>query len=392
MNQKENEKLADQFIRAVLNVQAGEKVWVEYIGSYAKDIADACSDKVSALGGIAHVVDRGSDRLNKDIPVMDVDDMKAQGAQELATMKEMDCYIRIDDNAEEGRINVSTAQLGAYKKYVMGDMTGERVRNTRWLVTSAPTPEFAQACNMTSDEANEYYTQICSVDYGFMADAVKPLVKRMAEGSEVHIIGQGTDLRFSIAGINAIPCTGTHNIPDGECFTAPVRDSVNGTIRFGQSSYMGERFEFIELSFENGKAVKAVAEDEERTKALNAILDTDDGARYIGEFAIAFNPYVLEPIGDILFDEKIAGSLHCALGEAYDVADNGNVSNIHWDMVHIQRPEHGGGQIWIDGELIRDNGLFVPEDLQILNPDSLIAIERERAQENAGKAKNKPGL
>ena len=164
---------------------------------------------------------------------------------------------------------------------------------------------------------------------------------------------------------------GDHNIPDGEVFSCPVRDSVEGVIQYNAPTvYQGVSFDDIRLEFEKGKIVNATSNN---TKRLNEILDSDAGARYIGEFAIGFNPYITEPMRDILFDEKIAGSFHFTPGQAYEEADNGNKSQVHWDMVCIQRPEYGGGEIIFDGELIRKDGLFVKEELESLNPDALLA-------------------
>ena len=126
----------------------------------------------------------------------------------------------------------------------------------------------------------------------------------------------------------------------------------------------------MSLRFEKGKIVESSASS--NSDKLVEILDSDEGARFIGEFAIAFNPMIREPMLDILFDEKIAGSFHFTPGQAYEEANNGNKSQVHWDMVNIQRPEYGGGEIWFDGELIRQDGNFIPEDLQKLNPEYLL--------------------
>jgi aminopeptidase len=187
----------------------------------------------------------------------------------------------------------------------------------------------------------------------------------------VRITGPGTDLTFSKKGIPTIPCDGNHNIPDGEIFTCPVRDSVNGVVQFNcETIYRGTVYNDIRLVFKDGKITQATGSD---TRQLNEILDADEGARYIGEWSIAVNPYILKPMKDILFDEKIAGSFHLTPGQAYEEADNGNRSQIHWDMVCIQRPEFGGGEIYFDGKLVRKDGLFVPEALQVLNPEWLAA-------------------
>ncbi len=202
-----------------------------------------------------------------------------------------------------------------------------------------------------------------------MSSAMDALVERMLRTDQVRLVAPGTDLTFSIKDIPAIKCAGKNNIPDGEVFTAPVKDSVNGVISYNTPTiYNGTGFENIVLRFENGKIVEATGSD---TRKLNDILDTDDGARYIGEFAIGVNPYIQKPMKDILFDEKIDGSIHFTPGNAYEDADNGNRSSVHWDMVLIQRPEYGGGEIYFDGELIRKDGRFVVPDLEKLNPENL---------------------
>jgi aminopeptidase len=144
-----------------------------------------------------------------------------------------------------------------------------------------------------------------------------------------------------------------------------VKDSVEGELTFNAPSiYQGTAFDGIQLKFKRGKIVEASSNE---TKKLNKILDSDTGARYIGEFSLGFNPRVFQPMRDILFDEKIAGSFHFTPGQAYEEADNGNRSQVHWDMVSIQRPDYGGGEIYFDGKLIRRNGEFLPKQLRSLN-------------------------
>ena len=192
----------------------------------------------------------------------------------------------------------------------------------------------------------------------------------MEKTDRVEIKGPGTDLRFSIKGIAAIICGGDRNIPDGEVFSCPVKDSVEGFVTFNAPTiYQGIGFDGIRLAFKNGKIVDATSN---QTKKLNNILDSDPGARYIGEFSLGFNPYVMHPMRDILFDEKIAGSFHFTPGQAYEEADNGNRSQIHWDMVSIQRPDYGGGEIYFDGKLIRRDGEFLPKPLRSLNRSNFV--------------------
>ena len=222
---------------------------------------------------------------------------------------------------------------------------------------------------MSSAQFEDFFFDVCTLDYAKMAVAEEPLRARMAAADRVRLTGRDTELTFSIKGIGAIPCTGDRNIPDGECFSCPIRDSVNGVIHFNAATvYHGKPFDNVRLVFKDGKIVEATGSD---TKGINAVLDSDEGARYIGEFSLGFNPYIQEPMRDILFDEKIAGSFHFTPGNAYEEADNGNRSQVHWDMVFIQRPAYGGGEVYFDDELIRKEGLFVPEDLQALNPENL---------------------
>lgn len=170
--------------------------------------------------------------------------------------------------------------------------------------------------------------------------AQQPLKELMERSDRVRIVSPGTDLTFSIKGIPAVKCAGENNIPDGEVFTAPVKDSVNGTITYNTPCpYRGTVFNNVSLTFKDGKIVEATADNSDK---INEIFETDEGARFVGEFAIGVNPMILHPMGDILFDEKIAGSIHFTPGEAYEDADNGNRSSVHWDMVLIQRPEYGG--------------------------------------------------
>jgi aminopeptidase len=226
---------------------------------------------------------------------------------------------------------------------------------------------------MSTEAFEDFYFRVCAgVDYQRMARASKPLQDLMDRTDRVHIKGPGTDLRFSKKGIPSKSCTGDRNVPDGECFSCPTRDSVEGTVQFNcETLYRGTVFNDIKLTFKSGRITHGEAGSPAGTQKLNEILDADEGSRYIGEFAIAFNPFILRPMKDILFDEKIAGSFHFTPGQAYDTYGNGNKSQIHWDMVCIQRSDYGGGEIWFDGKLVRKDGLFVLPELADLNPDRL---------------------
>jgi len=289
---------------------------------------------------------------------------------ELARMQQMDAYIALrgSDNIFEGSdIPAEKVQLVSR---LMKPVLDHRVGKTKWVVLRWPSPAMAQQAGLSTEAFEEFYLKVCTLDYRRMTPGMAALKKLMDATDRVQIKGPGTDLSFSIKGIGSQPCGGLRNIPDGEVFSCPVKESVEGVVQYNAPTvYLGSSFDNIRLVFKQGRIVEATASN---TKRLNEILNSDAGARYIGEFAIGFNPHILEPMRDILFDEKIAGSFHFTPGQAYEYAGNGNKSQVHWDMVCIQRPEYGGGEIWFDGKLIRKDGLFVPKSLQKLNPAYLL--------------------
>jgi len=289
---------------------------------------------------------------------------------ELARMQRMDAYIAIrgsENIFESSDVPAGKVQLVSR---LMKPVLDHRVGRTKWVVLRWPSSAMAQQAGMSTEAFEDFYFKVCTLDYARMVPGMKSLADLMRRTDRVHIKGPGTDLRFSIKGIGAQPCGGLRNIPDGEVFTCPVKDSVEGHVQYNAPTvYLGTSFDHIRLAFRGGRIVDATSSN---TRRLNEILDSDAGARFIGEFAIGFNPHIREPMRDILFDEKIAGSFHFTPGQAYDNPGNGNKSQVHWDMVCIQRPEYGGGEIWFDGKLIRKDGLFVPKSLHKLNPGYLL--------------------
>ncbi len=291
--------------------------------------------------------------------------LNIMASHELARMKKMNAYI-----AMRGSHNVTElADVPSEKMQLIGKkmrpVQDQRVKRTKWVVLRWPTPSMAQLAGMSTEAFEDFFFDVCTLDYRKLQPGMKALKGLMERTDCVQIKGPGTDLNFSIKGIPAVICGGDRNIPDGEVFTAPVKDSVEGQLTFNAPSiYQGTAFDGIQLNFKRGKIVEASSNE---ARKLNKILDSDAGARYIGEFSLGFNPRVFQPMRDILFDEKIAGSFHFTPGQAYDEADNGNRSQVHWDMVSIQRPDYGGGEIYFDGKLIRKNGEFLPKQLRSLN-------------------------
>ena len=299
----------------------------------------------------------------------DVQLVKYQSVADLQAVSQHyeDIALRGSANINESS-DIPSDRMSLYSR-ILRPVLNYRVNKTRWVVLRWPTPSMAQAAGMSTEAFENFYFDVCTMSYPRMAKAMAPLERLMKKTDRVHIKGPGTDLTFSIKGIGAKMCKGDRNIPDGEVFSCPVKNSVNGHIQFNTPTiYSGTRFDNVRLEFNDGKIVKATGNN---TKRLNEILDTDAGARYVGEFSLGFNPHIQTPMCDILFDEKIAGSMHFTPGQAYKECDNGNRSAVHWDMVLIQRPEWGGGEIWFDGELIRKNGRFLPRDLKPLNPEKL---------------------
>ena len=291
---------------------------------------------------------------------------------ELERMKSMDAYIAVRGSKNVFENSDLPADDIKLANKTLKPVLDWRVKKTKWCILRWPTPSMAQQAKMSTEAFQDFFFNACCMDYSRMSEGMIALRSRMQEADEVKIIGPATQLTFSLKGIDAVACGGTHNIPDGEVFSCPVRDSVNGFITFNADTiYQGSSFSNIKLNFENGKIVEASSSSNQ--EKLNEILDSDEGARYIGEFAIAFNPMIKDPMLDILFDEKIDGSFHFTPGQAYEEANNGNQSQVHWDMVSIQRPEWGGGEIWFDGELIRKDGIFIVDDLKKLNPEYLLA-------------------
>jgi aminopeptidase len=286
-------------------------------------------------------------------------------SHELARMKRMNAYIAVRGShniTELSDVPPDKMQLIGKK---MRPAQDQRVKRTKWVVLRWPTSSMAQLAGMSTEAFEDFYFDVCTLDYRKLLPGMKALKRLMEKTGRVQIKGPGSDLSFSINGIPAVICGGDRNIPDGEVFTSPVKDSVEGHVTFNAPSiYQGTAFDGVRLEFKRGKIVDAKSNE---TEKLNKILDSDPGARYIGEFSLGFNPRVFHPMRDILFDEKIAGSFHFTPGQAYEEADNGNRSQVHWDMVSVQRPDYGGGEIYFDGKLIREDGEFLPKELRTLN-------------------------
>ena len=362
--------LAKNLVNYSCKVKPGEKVLIETIG-FELPLTKALIKETYKAGGLPFVTVKNDEIRRALLLGCSDEQLKLMASFELARMKEMDAYIgiRSGDNSNEMG-DVPEEKMKMYNKLVSKPVHSEqRVEHTKWVVLRYPNSSMAQMAEMSTEAFEDFYFNVCNLDYSKMSRAMDSLVKVMERTDRVRITGRNTDLSFSIKGMPAIKCDGGRNIPDGEVYSAPLKTSVNGILTYNTpAKYQGFTYENITLEFKDGKIIKATANDTER---INEVFDTDEGARYVGEFSLGVNPYIEKPMKDTLFDEKIKGSLHFTPGSCYDECDNGNKSAVHWDLVYIQRPEYGGGEIWFDDVLIRKDGVFVVEELRCLNPENL---------------------
>lgn len=364
-------KLADVLVNYSCAVKSGEFILIEAI-DVPHEFTTECV-RVAANAGARPLVMLKSNQVQRALMLpATTEQWNVIADVEELQMKSVQCYIGARGNPNVSELSdVPAERQRIYESTVWKRVhSAVRINQTRWVVLRWPGPAMAQLAQMSTEAFENFYFDVCTMDYARMGRAMTALQRRMESTDVVRIKGpRDTDLTFSIKGIPAIPCDGKLNIPDGEVFTAPVRESVNGVIHFNAPTlYRGTTHENVRLVFRSGRIIEAASSS---TDKLNEVLDADAGARYTGEFAIGVNPWITRPMKDILFDEKIAGSIHLTPGRCYDEASNGNESEIHWDLVLIQTPEYGGGEIYFDGTLIRKDGRFVTHDLIPLNPENL---------------------
>lgn len=365
-------KLSRNIVSNCVKVKKGEHVLIDCKGYSGLPLVRMLVKETYKAGGLPFV-NMTDTSITREILLNGSEKLLKKMADfDLYIMKEIDCFIGINasDNQNELHDVPSTVMSNYMKHYAAPVHLEERVKNTKWTVLCYPNNSSAQQAELSLEGFEEFYFKVCNLDYQKMSKAMDPLVTLMNKTDKVRINGKGTDLNFSIKDIPSIKCDGTINLPDGEVFTAPVKHSVNGTISYNcPAVYQGYTYENIVLKFSKGKIVEAIANN---TEKINSVFDTDESSRYIGEFAIGVNPYIIKPVKNSLFDEKIMGSFHLTPGKCYEEAPNGNGdAGIHWDLVCIQTPEYGGGEIYFDDLLIRKDGVFILQELEGLNPENL---------------------
>ncbi len=366
MRTHKEQQLAHLLVQYSVELQKGERCLINAT-DVPNSMVEALIEEVYAAGGYPEV----------NISSITVERALVKGAtsesivgwtdNDAYRMNNMDAFIGI-----RGIVNpFEMAHLGSgyevynkmYNNKVHHDI---RVPHTKWVVLRYPTLLMAYQAKMSFTQFEEYFYKVTSeVDYRAMDRAMDKAKAFMDTVDKVHIIAKDTDLTFSIKNIGSVKCSGHRNIPDGEVYSAPVLNSVNGYIHYNTpSTYHGHTFLDVRFVIKDGKIIEATSDDNE---AINRVLDSDIGARYFGEFALGCNPSITFAMDNTLFDEKIAGSIHFTPGNAYTNCDNTNRSSVHWDLVQIQTKEYGGGEIWMDGELIRKDGVFVHPSFTDLN-------------------------
>ena len=364
--------LARNLLTYSVDLKPGEKLYIEYKGAYTKHLLKELISQAAEMGGVPFWFDYDESLQRRLLRQTTEAQLRAHGELHLGLMKQMDAFISIRGSDNPFDLADVPEQHRTWDAQLFWKPVHieQRVKHTKWVVLRYPNDAMAQLAEQSQESFEEFYFQVCNLDYSKMSRAMDPLVELLNRTDRVRIEAPGTELRFSVKDIPAVKCDGRLNIPDGEVFTAPVKGSLNGRIAFNAPTmYRGQLFTGLTLGFEAGRIVEASAGA--ASSKLNQILDTDAGSRFIGEFAIGVNPYIVDPMKDTLFDEKIMGSIHMAIGAAYDEAPNGNESAIHWDNVLIQTPARGGGKLWFDDVLVREDGRFVVDALRPLNPESL---------------------
>ncbi len=366
-------KMAEQIVKKSLKLKKGEKVFIEGFSNSVKDLFNEVIKQATKAGAVPFWYFNDNNFIKSFVSVANEEQMKEFGQFHAEIMAKCDAYVGIRGYDDMFLLSdVKEKQMHLYQQYFYNPVHFDiRVPKTRWVVMRYPNNTMSALSRMSTEAFEDFYFKACLVDYQKMGKAMKPLQKLMDKTDKVRIVAPGTDLEFSIKGLGSVICDGQVNLPDGEVYTAPVKNSINGVIQFNTDTvYEGEYFSNIRLEFKDGRIVKGTSAA--NNDKFQKLLDIDAGSRYMGEFALGVNPFVTKPMLDILFDEKISGSLHMAIGNSYeDVTHNGNRSAIHWDLVLIQTPERGGGEIWFDDKLIRKNGKFVVKELEGLNPENL---------------------
>ncbi|MCB9639300.1 MAG: aminopeptidase [Myxococcales bacterium] len=360
------QQLARTLVYHSCQVKSRDIVVIEFSGMAAMPLVRACIEEITKAGGIPFCFFHSDEVMRSFFVQANEDQYRAYGTMMRQMIEACHCYIGI--RSSENPFELADLSLEGQRNHTIHLWKSVHLDvrlQKRWVVLRYPNAYLSVQAEMPSEHFHNLFFRVCNMNYAYLSKAIQPLRELMESTDQVRIVGPGTHLVFSIKGMPIVPCVGENNIPDGEIFTAPIRDSIQGVVSFNTPTiYQGIRFERIKLEFRDGRIVDASAAFNQ--DQLNRILDTDDGARYIGEFAIGLNPFIDRPILDPIFDEKIYGSFHLKPGNSYEAADNGNRSSVLWNLVSIQLPAWGGGEIYFDDTLVCKDGSFVHPALEEL--------------------------
>ena len=289
---------------------------------------------------------------------------------DLLHAEQVDCRLAILSETDTHRFgNIDPERLAIAQRAQRALAQARRARSAagdeKWCLTLYPTEAYAHDAGMPLAEFEEFVFDACFLNYDDPAAQWRELgakqqfyVDWLANRQSVHVIGPDTDLRLSVAGRTFRNSDGKRNFPSGEFFTSPVEDSAEGTIRFTIPSVVrGHEVSDIRLTFEHGRVIHATAA--EGQQYLDASLGIDEGARFVGEFAFGNNFGITHGIRNILYDEKIGGTIHMALGASYPETGGKNSSALHWDMICDLRAAAGGGEVYVDDVLFLKDGKLV---------------------------------
>ena len=361
------DKYASVLVDYSVDVQKGDLVEIRATSIYAKDLVRAVYKRVLQRGG--HPIVRTAFEDMSDIFIKLASDEQLDFVDPIVKLE----YERIDKmisiGAPMNTKNMARADLDkvarrgkALKPLSELLMKRSAEGSAKWVIADVPTHALAQEAGMSLEEYTEFLFKSCYLDLDDPVAKLKELDEKQTKWADylngikkLHITGEKTDITFNVEGRKWISCSGLNNYPDGEVFTSPVEDGINGEIYFDYpQNYRGNSAHGVHLWIENGKVVKATAEKGE--EFLNAMLDMDEGSRGIGEIAVGTNDMIQEITGNILFDEKIGGAIHMACGASYPETGGKNVSGLHWDLIKNMK---NGGKIFADDKLIYENGKFI---------------------------------
>lgn len=350
-----------------VTIKKGEKLVIDTCVE-AKPLVQRIIKLATERGAFVHLI-LNDDDYNQDM-IINNTSQKKQHEKDVELLVEqfdsMDAYIVIRSSKNSfNSAGVDTKTMSQYSITQRPSLTKRLTK--KWVLLSWPTHGLAQQAEMNFDDYYEFCLNSMICDYEQMNHDLQPLKDLMIKTDKVKIVAPNTNLEFSIKNIDVEICGGKINIPDGEVYTAPVIDSVNGYITYNvPSSQRGKVWNDVKLTFKNGQIINAECSNQSNEELMD-IFGSDEGASFIGEFSFGVNQNIKKPIGYTLYDEKIGGSFHFTPGNAYEHTDNTNRSALHWDLVCILNEEFGGGEIYFDDKLIQKDGKFVLDQLKALN-------------------------